>query len=122
MPEPEKNAGGRPTKLTEDFLAAMFDVLHDVDNALIYTDEELLALINDKLPLEARICGDTFSLWKNGKIDALPRQLAEQAATIIVEVRAGRLLRTAVAEASQKVGKRRPKALIVLIRHQCPSR
>src|SRR3954469_1891725 len=71
MPEPipsDKNLGGRPTKLTEDFLAAMFDVIHDEDNALIYTDEELLILINDKLPLEARICGDTFSLWKNGKI------------------------------------------------------
>ena len=68
MPEPDKHTGGRPTKLTEDFLAAMFDVIHDEDNALIYTDEELLSLINDKLPLEARICGDTFSLWKNGKI------------------------------------------------------
>src|SRR3954467_702120 len=64
----EKNPGGRPTKLTEEFLAAMFEVIHDEGNALIYTDEELLFLINEKLPLEARVHGDTFSLWKNGKI------------------------------------------------------
>src|SRR5947207_3397109 len=68
MTEPQPNPVGRPTKLTEDFLAAMFDVIHDENNALIYTDEELLLLINDKLPLEARIHGDTFSLWKNGKV------------------------------------------------------
>src|SRR4051812_795395 len=67
-PEPTgKDPGGRPTKLTEEFLAAMFDVIHDEDNALIYTDEELLFLINEKLPLEARIHGDTLRRWKNGE-------------------------------------------------------
>src|SRR3954463_2824576 len=66
--EEPKNPGGRPTKLTEEFLAAMFEVIHDEDNALIYTDEELIFLINDRLPLEARICGDTFRKWKNGDV------------------------------------------------------
>lgn len=59
---------GRPTKLTEEFLAAAMEVVNEEDNALIYTDEELVFLINERLPLEARIHGDTFSLWKNGKI------------------------------------------------------
>src|SRR4051812_29533530 len=64
--QPDK--GGRPTKLTEEFMAAMMEVINDADNAFIYTDEELLWLINDRLPLEQRVHGDTFSLWKNGHI------------------------------------------------------
>ena len=46
----------------------MMEVVNEGRNSLIYTDEELIFLINDKLPLEARIHADTFSLWKNGKI------------------------------------------------------
>jgi hypothetical protein len=65
---PDKHPGGRPTKLTEEFLAAAIEVVNDEDNALIYTDEELVFLINERLPLEARIHPDTFSLWKNGRI------------------------------------------------------
>ena len=65
---PDKHPGGRPPKLTEEFLAAMMDVVNSENNALIYTDEELIFLINEQLPLEARIHPDTFSLWKNGNI------------------------------------------------------
>lgn len=68
MTEPEKHPGGRPTKLTEEFIATAIEVINDEQNALIYTDEELVFLINERLPLEARIHPDTFSLWKNGKI------------------------------------------------------
>ena len=64
----DKHPGGRPPKLTEEFLGAMMDVVNSENNALIYTDEELIFLINEQLPLEARIHPDTFSLWKNGKI------------------------------------------------------
>lgn len=67
MPE-ETRPVGRPSKLTEEFIAAMMDVLMSEDNALIYTDEELVFLINDRLPIEARIDTDTFSRWKNGDI------------------------------------------------------
>lgn len=66
--EEPKNPGGRPTKLTEEFLAVMMDVINDEQNALIYTDEELLFLINDRLPVEARISGETLRRWKNGEI------------------------------------------------------
>lgn len=68
MPEPERDVGGRPTKLTEEFISAMIEVINEDDNALIFTDAELLFLINDRLPPEARVHRDTFSLWKNGKI------------------------------------------------------
>lgn len=67
-PTEDKDVGGRPTKLTEEFLATMVEVITDEDNALIYTDAELLFLINDRLPPEARVHHDTFSLWKNGRI------------------------------------------------------
>src|SRR5260370_9563551 len=46
----------------------MFDVIHDEDNALIHTDEELLLLFNERRPLEARSCGDTLRRWRNGEI------------------------------------------------------
>jgi hypothetical protein len=62
----DRHPGGRPTKLTEEFLGAMMEVLNDGDNALIYTDEELLFLINDRLPAEARISGETLRRWKKG--------------------------------------------------------
>lgn len=64
----DKHPGGRPTKLTEDFIAAMVEVINEDDNAVIYTDEDLIFMINDRLPEEARIHHDTFSLWKNGNI------------------------------------------------------
>ena len=51
MPEttPNKHPTGRPTKLTEEFLAAMMYVVNDADNALIYTDEELIFLVSERL-------------------------------------------------------------------------
>jgi hypothetical protein len=64
----DKNPGGRPTKLTEEFLVAMMDVVNSENNALIYTDEELIFLINEQLPIEGRIDPDTFRRWKNGDI------------------------------------------------------
>lgn len=64
----DKHPGGRPPKLTEEFLAAMMDVVTSENNALIYTDEELLFLINEQLPLEARIHADTFRRWKAGEV------------------------------------------------------
>lgn len=64
----EKHPGGRPTKLTEEFVGAMMDVVNSENNALINTDEELIFLINEQLPAEGRIHADTFSLWKNGRI------------------------------------------------------
>lgn len=67
-PATDKAAGGRPSKLTEEFMVAMMLVINADNNALIYTDEELIFQVNERLPLEARICGDTFRRWKAGEI------------------------------------------------------
>ncbi len=65
---PAKHPGGRPSKLTAEFIAAAHDVIENGDNALIYTDAELLFQINEKLSFEARIDGRTFERWKSGEI------------------------------------------------------
>jgi hypothetical protein len=65
---PDKHPGGRPTKLTQEFLAAAYEVINHEQNALIYTDEDLLFLINEKLSPEARISKSTFEKWKAGKV------------------------------------------------------
>lgn len=57
---------GRPTKLTPEFLQAVQSVLDEEQNALVCTDEELLMLINKKLPEEARISESCFEKWKAG--------------------------------------------------------
>lgn len=56
--------GGRPTKLTTDFLAAAEAVLNKDINAIICTDEELLMLINERLEVSARIDERTLERWK----------------------------------------------------------
>ena len=67
-----KNAGGRPTKLTKNYINAAKEVLGidspDSISAIIYTDKELFELINDKLPKEEKICDSTFDKWKAGKV------------------------------------------------------
>lgn len=65
---PESDPGGRPTKFTEEFVAAAMEVINDEQNALIFTDEELVFQINEKLPLEARISPATWKVWKAGDI------------------------------------------------------
>ncbi len=69
------NPGGRPTKLTADFISAAEIVLSQDINAIIYTDEELLMLINERLEESARIDYATFKRWKaknkDGQTDIL---------------------------------------------------
>jgi hypothetical protein len=65
---PDKHPGGRPSKLTGEFIAAAHEVIDAADNALIYTDEELLFQIYEKLSSEARIGLRTFERWKAGDI------------------------------------------------------
>lgn len=55
---------GRQTKLTDEFLKIAESVLDDDINCIIFTDEELIAEINDRLPEEARITDTTFKNWK----------------------------------------------------------
>lgn len=65
---PDKHPGGRPTKLTAEFIAAAHEVIEAGDNALIFTDAELLFQINEKLSQEARICKSTWEKWKAGEV------------------------------------------------------
>ncbi len=55
---------GRPGKLTNAFLVAAKQVLDVGDDVIICTDEELLILINEKLPEDDQITHRTFEAWK----------------------------------------------------------
>ena len=68
MPDPESRPVGRPSKLTQEFIAAAYQVINQEDNALIFTDEELLFAINEKLSKEAQIFKRTFEKWKAGDV------------------------------------------------------
>ena len=47
MSEPQRHLGGRPSKQMQEFLAA-YEVINRDNNALIYTDAELLFAISEK--------------------------------------------------------------------------
>jgi hypothetical protein len=70
MSELRRHLGGRPSKVTQEFLAAANEVINQDDNALIYTDTELLFALNEKLSAEAQICTSTFEKWKVGNVDS----------------------------------------------------
>ena len=58
---------GRPTKLTDTFAKATEEVLLAGESnysAIIHTDEDLVQLINQKLPEHERISDRTFKRWK----------------------------------------------------------
>ena len=69
---------GRPSKLTPKFIKVAKEVLGLVDEggekkkcisemgAIIHTDEDLLFLINDKLPEKDRVGDMTWKRWKAG--------------------------------------------------------
>lgn len=71
--EKKKKKTGRPSKLTEKYIEAAKQVLGldspDSISAIIYTDEELIMLINEKLLPGERINERTFRDWKARKID-----------------------------------------------------
>jgi hypothetical protein len=58
----------RPTKLTEKFLETAEQVLNESVNSLIFTDEELFGMINDRLPEKERISKITWKRWKKKKL------------------------------------------------------
>ena len=60
-PESCQDGPGRPSKLTDAFLAAAEAVLAEGDDVIICTDEELLMLINENLPEAGQ---NTFEVWK----------------------------------------------------------
>jgi hypothetical protein len=60
-------ATGRPTKLTSDFLTVAESVLFEGRNSFILTDEELIELINLRLPDDMKVAQRTFQDWKAGK-------------------------------------------------------
>jgi len=57
----------RPTKLTKKFIQVANDVINSDINAVIYTDEELLFLINEKLPVAEKVGETTWEDWKAGR-------------------------------------------------------
>ncbi len=56
----------RPTKLTDTFMEAAREVVNDGINAIIMTDEDLLILINKKIPEAAQVSERTWQDWKAG--------------------------------------------------------
>lgn len=59
---------GRPSKLTDEFLKTAESVLNEDIATVVFTDEELVDEINDRLPEESRITNTTFESWKRGNL------------------------------------------------------
>lgn len=55
---------GRPSKLTNNFIKAAEEVLNEWINAIIFTDDELLFAINEKLKPKEQISERTFKVYK----------------------------------------------------------
>lgn len=66
------NEGGRPTKLTTDFIAAAKEVMSGDLKVIIHGDLDLLFLINEKLEPANRISEATFKKWKNDSMEHSP--------------------------------------------------
>ncbi len=64
MENNKKRKEGSPTKLTEEVIESIRQVISN--NILAYTDEELVVEINELLPLESRFGYEAFSKWKRG--------------------------------------------------------
>lgn len=89
----------KPTKLTDKFFKIAENIINDDMNAIIYTDEQLLFLINDKLDEKDRIGDRTWEEWKAGtspvheteKLDKfralLKKALAKQQATLFLNMK-----------------------------------
>lgn len=58
-----KEKWGRPNKISK-FLDKAEEIINTDTNAIIYTDDELLFIINDKLKKKDRISESTFKNWK----------------------------------------------------------
>lgn len=56
---------GRPTKMTIEMISAMKNVI--AENVLFCTDEELVLLVNDKLPPNLQFSFESYSKWKRGE-------------------------------------------------------
>ncbi len=54
----------RPTIISDKIIKAFEDVLNDELNAIILTDEELVILVNDRLPEKERFSWSAFKDWK----------------------------------------------------------
>lgn len=64
----KKNKGGRPSKI-KPFIKVANEVLFS-ENVILFTDEELVDEINERLEEKYRICQSTFQKWKAGKIES----------------------------------------------------
>ena len=60
--------GGRPSKMTEKFLNIAKSIMAKGLNAIIYTDAELLRLINMQLSENEKVTHSRWEDWKAGKV------------------------------------------------------
>ncbi len=90
---------GRPSKLTESFLKEAEEVIEGTD--VVYcTDEELVFLINERLPEKEQISNRTFERWKARDWEKLESVDAENGRTFC------RLLKKALIEQKRQLFKR----------------
>jgi len=61
-------AKGRPTKLTDNFLKVMEEVLSDGLNIRALTDIDLIEEINDRLPEKEQVSLRSWKDWKHGNL------------------------------------------------------
>ena len=83
----EKNKGGRPTKLTKDWLKVAEEVVNNDINAIILTDEELVSEINDRIVKENRISDRTFRRWKSKSKDEDVKELDEIGSSFVLLIK-----------------------------------
>jgi hypothetical protein len=93
----------RPTIISDKIIQAFDAVLNDGMNAIILTDEELITLVNDKLPEEERF---SWSAYKDWKAFALGTKTDTTAENIKLYQRLGSLIKKALIMQKQSLFKK----------------
>jgi len=60
------NSVGRPSKLSPQLVTALKNIRDNEDSYVLFTDEELVEEINERLPKDKRISYPTFRNYKDG--------------------------------------------------------